>query len=130
MKNTIITIPILLWFCILTSCSQNKNCKDFKTGKFKLIENKSNTEYLIDRSDAIQTETNLKTLQLAKFKITWESDCKYTLTIIEARQEVMDFYKNKSLNMEIIEIYDDGYKFSAKLDGFDLVKYQILKRIE
>lgn len=130
MRNIMLMTFIFQWLNISTSFSQNNNCKSFRTGKFKLVDDKINKEYLIIRNDSIQIETELKTGQVTKFKINWESDCKYTLTFIEARQEIIDFYKNKKLNIEIVEIYDNGYKFSAKLDGFDLVKYQIIKRTE
>lgn len=128
MRNTFLTTFIFLWGFILTSSSQTNDCRSYRTGKFKLVDDKNNKEYLIIRNDSIQTETNLKTSEVSTFKIVWESNCKYILTIIEARQEIMDFYKNKKLYIEIIETYDDGYKFSIKLDGFDQILYHIIKR--
>ncbi len=130
MRKTILTTFIFLWGFILTSSSQSNDCSSFRTGKFKLVDDKNNKEYLIIRNDTIQTETDLKTLEVSTFKIVWESNCKYVLTIIEARQEIMDFYKNKKLYIDIIEIYDDGYKFSIKLDGFDQIRYHYIKRAE
>lgn len=95
-----------------------------------LIDNQKSLEYTIERNDSIQTETNLKTGQISKYKIDWESECKFSLTIIEGRQELLDFYKNKKLHIEIVEIYNEGYKFSAKLDGFDQIKYQTVRKTE
>ena len=114
----------------MTSCSQTKSCKSYRTGKFILKDNQKSLEYTIERNDSIQTETNLKTGQISKYKIDWESECKFSLTIIEGRQELLDFYKNKKLHIEIVEIYNDGYKFSAKLDGFDQIKYQTVRKTE
>ena len=95
-----------------------------------LIDNQKSLEYTIERNDSIQTETNLKTGQISKYKIDWDSECKFSLTIIEGRQELLDFYKNKKLHIEIVEIYTDGYKFSAKLDGFDQIKHQTVRKTE
>jgi hypothetical protein len=131
MRNTILTILIILGASIsMTSCSQTKNCKTYRTGKFILIDTQKSLEYTIERNDSIQTETNLKTGQISKYKIDWESECKFSLTIIEGRQELLDFYKNKKLYIEIVEIYTDGYKFSAKLDGFDQIKCQTVRKTE
>ncbi len=131
MRKIISAILLILGiFILMASCSPAKSCKSFKTGKFTLIDNQKNLEYTIERNDSIQTETNVKTGQVTKFKIDWESDCKYSLTMIYGRQEIMDYYKNRKLRIEIVEIYDDGYKFSTKLDGFDQTKYLTIRKIE
>ena len=51
----------LLLLTVLTSCyNQERNCKDFKTGKFTSeteIEGKKYTRVLFERNDSIQIET-------------------------------------------------------------------------
>jgi len=108
MRKTISTILITIGiFISVTSCSQTKSCETYRTGKFVLLDSQKSLEYTIERKDSIQTETNLKTGQISKYKIDWESDCKFSLTIIEGRQELLEFYKNKKLHIEIVEIYND-----------------------
>ena len=62
--------------------------------------------------------------------MTWVNDCEYELRIEEGRKEIMDFYKEKVLKIKIIETFDDGYKFSGSVEGFDYEYYQTLTRIQ
>ena len=130
MTNKIVRILIVLMISGLNSYSQDSHCREYKTGKFQLIDKEQNLEFVIERNDTIQVERNIKTEEIAKFKIMWLNDCKYELTIIEGKKEFMDFYADKILIIEMIEIYDNGYKFSSKMKGFDYVGYQIVTKIK
>ncbi len=130
MKTTILFFFVLSFCSFSISCIQSPNCSTFRTGKFKLVDKTNNLDYLIERNDTMQKETNLISGKVSIYKINWETDCKYSLTITEGEPQLMELYKNKKLHIEMIEFYEDGYKFSAKLDGFDIVKYQIIKKIK
>jgi hypothetical protein len=130
MKTTILFFFVLSFCSFSISCIQSPNCSTFRTGKFKLVDKTNNLDYLIERNDTMQKETNLISGKVSVYKINWETDCKYSLTITEGEPQLMELYKNKKLHIEMIEFYEDGYKFSAKLDGFDIVKYQIIKKIK
>jgi len=105
-------------------------CKDFKTGKFALTDNKINGNYIIERNDSIQTETDLNKNATSKFKVIWVNDCEYQLHIIEGPTEIMDFYRGKTLTIRILETYKDSYKFEGQLEGLDRKSTQIVKRIK
>ncbi|AFM04133.1 hypothetical protein Fleli_1733 [Bernardetia litoralis DSM 6794] len=126
-KNTLI-ILILSWFLIPMAFSQNNDCQSFRIGRFSLSDTTYNKEYLIVRNDSLQIETDLETGYVSTYKLIWESDCKYVLTVIDGQKDVMEFYKDRKLSIEIIELYADSYKFSAQVEGLDMVFYQIVKR--
>jgi hypothetical protein len=123
-----IVLSIIACLFCFSSFSQNATCKDYKTGRFILHDKETKMKFSIERNDSIQTETDLKTGEVAKFRVYWESECKYSLKILECRQDLMDFFKDKALHVEIIEIYKDGYKFSAKADGIDMILYQTVRK--
>ncbi|WP_291721303.1 hypothetical protein [Bernardetia sp.] len=112
------------------SCPKQTTCQSFKVGKFKLSDKKYNKEYLIIRNDSLQIETDLETGKVSKYKVDWESDCKYVLTVLEGDKKVMDFYKDRKLSVEIVELYKNGYKFLAEVEGINVKFYQVLTRIE
>lgn len=128
MKTTLYILTIIACLISLSSFSQNATCKDYKTGRFILHDKETQMHFSIERNDSIQTETNLRSGEVAKFRVGWESDCKYNLQLIEGSQELMDFVKDTILRVEIIEVFEDGYKFSARLDGTDFIMYQIVRR--
>ena len=84
MPSMRIYLQILL-FIILTFCGCNTNdenkstCQTFRTGIFSHHDYEYNETYQIDRSDSLQTETNLKTKTTQISKIVWQSDCEYLL---------------------------------------------------
>ena len=70
-----------LLFCIATATScfkqQEKNCTDFKTGKFKVefdVKGQTHTT-ILERNDSIQTETYKGKTDTAS--VRWVSDCEY-----------------------------------------------------
>lgn len=103
------------------------DCKAFKTGIFRLVD--KDQEYLIERSDSIQIEKDLKKNTISKFKVTWVTDCEYELDILEGREEVMNFFKGKTLSIQILETSDIGYKYEAKLKGTDMKLIHSVERV-
>ena len=130
MRKFALLLLVLSTTLFSVSCPKKTTCQSFRVGKFKLSDKKYNKEYLIVRNDSIQIETDVETGKVSKYKVEWESDCKYVLTVLEGEKKVMDFYKNRKLSVEMVELYNNGYKFSAKVEGLDVMFYQVLTRIE
>ncbi len=105
------------------------DCSNFKTGKFKIVDVSINDSFIIDRTDSLQIETDLKSGEISTFRVHWLDDCNYTLTIVKGPPSVMQFYFLKTLRIQIIETFTDGYKFKASLDGMNVSYYQTMKRI-
>ena len=104
------------------------DCKAFKTGKFKLID--TDQEYIIVRNDTIQIEEDLKKKTISKFKVTWVSECEYDLDILEGREEALNFFKGKTLSIKILETFDKGYKYEAKLKGTEIKLIHSVERVD
>ncbi|GEN69913.1 hypothetical protein [Chryseobacterium rhizosphaerae] len=68
-------------------------CRDFKNGKFTLINKKTNKKYLIQKSQDLQKEevfdlsTNKKIRKDRYYKILWKSDCQFILTLDLAKSQ-------------------------------------------
>ncbi|MFP8894491.1 hypothetical protein [Chryseobacterium sp. EZn1] len=69
------------------------SCRDFKNGKFVLINKKTNKRYLIEKSKDLQKEevfdlsTNKKMQKDRYYKILWKSDCQYILLLDLAKSQ-------------------------------------------
>ena len=74
------SICSLLLLTLLTSCyNQERNCTDFKTGKFTSeteIEGKKYTS-TFERNDSIQIESYEG--KIDTFKVRWTNDCEYII---------------------------------------------------
>ncbi|WP_426480165.1 hypothetical protein [Chryseobacterium sp. R2ACT005] len=69
------------------------SCRDFKNGKFILINKKTNKKYLIEKSKDFQKEevfdlsTNLKIQKDRYYKILWKNDCQFVLLLDLAKSQ-------------------------------------------
>jgi len=114
---------------IISGTAQKTDCKSFKIGKFELNDKENNVIFYIERNDSIQTETNSINQDTLKFRITWINDCEYKLQLLSGTQQMKEFYAKRNLNIKIIETYKDSCKFSARLDGFNELRYQTIKKL-
>lgn len=73
--------------------SRELSCRDFKNGKFVLINKKTNKRYLIEKSKDLQKEevfdlsTNKKIQKDRYYKILWKSDCQFILLLDLAKSQ-------------------------------------------
>ena len=111
LQNTIYRLLILL---SLTSCyNQERNCTDFKTGKFTSeteIEGKKYTS-TFERNDSIQIESYEG--KIDTFKVRWTNDCEYIIqnTNPKNREE------KKPVQMKILTTSSDSYTFEYSFVG-------------
>ena len=108
------SIYSLLLLTLLTSCyNQERNCKDFKTGKFTSeteIEGKKYTS-TFERNDSIQIESYEG--KIDTFKVRWTNDCEYIIqnTNPKNREE------KKPVQMKILTTDSDSYTFEYSFVG-------------
>ena len=108
------SICSLLLLTLLTSCyNQERNCTDFKTGKFTSeteIEGKKYTS-TFERNDSIQIESYEG--KIDTFKVRWTNDCEYIIqnTNPKNREE------KKPVQMKILTTSSDSYTFEYSFVG-------------
>lgn len=108
------SICSLLLLTLLTSCyNQERNCTDFKTGKFTSeteIEGKKYTS-TFERKDSIQIESYEG--KIDTFKVRWTNDCEYIIqnTNPKNREE------KKPVQMKILTTDSDSYTFEYSFVG-------------
>ena len=113
-----------------SSAHEDLKCKQFKTGKFTIVEQETDVQYIIERNDSLQTERDLSSGSTSTYRVTWLNDCEYQLNIIEGDDDLMNFYSSRTLTIRVLEIYENGYKFEGQLEGFDYRPTQIVRWIE
>ena len=108
------SICSLLLLTLLNSCyNQERNCTDFKTGKFTSeteIEGKKYTS-TFERNDSIQIESYEG--KIDTFKVRWTNDCEYIIqnTNPKNREE------KKPVQMKILTTSSDSYTFEYSFVG-------------
>jgi hypothetical protein len=107
---------LLYSFIMLTSCyNQERNCKDFKTGKFEFVQEidgvkKTST---FERTENIQIETFEGKTDTAS--IRWVSDCEYILQKINPK----NMLEKKAIGMKILTTSENSYTFEFGIVGTD-----------
>lgn len=118
---------IFLFFVIITitnSYCQNKQCSDFRTGKFEYT-NPSYSEWKVIRTDSTQTEINSNTKIELKATIIWKSDCEYVLTYEKITNSDLKDLIGKKVFVEIFEIENKKFKYHSKLDDMEITTEMI-----
>ena len=111
MKKIVLYIPALL---LLVSCyNQERNCTDFKTGKFKFeheIDGEKKVTYF-ERNEEIEIETYEGKTDTAS--IRWINDCEYILEKIHPK----NMQEQKAVHMKILTTKGDSYTFEFSIVG-------------
>ncbi|WP_426064831.1 DNA topoisomerase IV [Flavobacterium sp. DSP2-3-1] len=112
MKKITFLLPLLL---LLSCYDAERNCKDFKTGKFKF-------EYEVDgiqkttvfeRNDSIEIETFEGKIDTAS--IRWVNDCEYVLLKLHPK----NMAEEKAIGMKILTTTKNSYIFEFGMVGSD-----------
>lgn len=89
--NRIVFFGVLLF--ILTSCSKQLNCENFKTGNFIVPTDTEGVEpYRIIRKGEEQIEIDNEGIKRYS-KIKWLNDCNYLISFDETKMDLNDFQK-------------------------------------
>lgn len=112
MKKITLLFPVLL----LMSCyNAERNCKDFKTGKFKFeyeIDGVKKTT-LFERNDSIEIETFEGKTDTST--IRWVNDCEYVLQKKHPKNKA----EEKAIDMKILTTTKNSYTFEFGMVGVD-----------
>lgn len=100
---------LLLCAAISTSCfkRQEKNCTDFKTGKFKVefdVKGQIHTT-MLERNDSIQMETYQGKTDTAS--VRWVSDCEYVVKNLNPKTMA----EQKAYAIRILSTSKNSYTF-------------------
>jgi len=125
-----ISITIFTLIFLTTEQSVTPECDKFKTGIFLLEDTITNKLYRIERTDSLQIENTIGSNDTTKFRITWINECQYELRIVEGKVGIMDFYRDRILRLEIIETYENGYKFRASFNDLGIEYIQTVRRFK
>ena len=110
MKKLLILPAILL----LVSCyQQERNCTDFKTGKFKfeqVIDGKTETT-IFERTEDLEIDTYEGKSDTAS--IRWINDCEYIVQKIHPK----NMQEKKAVHMKILTTKGDSYTFEYSFVG-------------
>ncbi|MEO8235501.1 MAG: DNA topoisomerase IV [Flavobacterium sp.] len=107
----IFILPLLL---LLVSCyNQERNCKDFKTGKFTFTQviNKVEKTSTFERTENLQIETFEGKTDTAT--VRWVNDCECILQKLHPK----NIQEKKSISMRIMTTHEKNYTFEYSYVG-------------
>lgn len=107
-------IILFLGTFLLVSCyQQERNCTDFRTGKFKF-------EHEIDGEKKVTFFERKDSLEIENFEgkidssyVRWINDCEYVLNKINPKNR----HEQKGVHMKILTTSDNSYTFEFNLVG-------------
>lgn len=120
-------VIMLFLFLTFNSFVQEKDCADFKNGKFTY----SDPEYadlITERNDSLQIDSYLNMGWKLTSRINWLTDCKYEIEYIKVNDPKMESLIGIKYVIEIIEINGDKILCKTESDGIVVEKEMI--RIE
>ena len=120
MKRTYFFITLIIIGSFF-SCRDKLTCKNFRSGKFIYNTKIDNVQFMIDRSDSIQIETDLKTGLITKTKIKWISDCEFEMHYVSSQDTTLEKFSpmlgDIPIMVRILKIGDDHYIFEQEIEG-------------
>jgi hypothetical protein len=118
---------MLLLTILLVSCNNHeRNCKDFRTGKFEfkqVIDGKTNTSTFI-RTEKLQIETYNGKTDTAS--VRWVNDCEFILQKIHPK----NMKEQKAISMKILFTEKNSYTFEYAFVGTNNKQRGIVTKLE
>ena len=110
MKKIILILPLL---SLLSCYNVERNCKDFKTGKFKFDYKVNGVKKttVFERNDSIEIETFEGKTDTSS--IRWVSDCEYILEKVHPK----NMEEKNAINMKILTTSKNSYTFEFGIVG-------------
>jgi hypothetical protein len=109
----IVLLPLLLLF--ISCYNVERNCKDFKTGKFKFefeVDGVKKTT-IFERNDSIEIETFEGKTDTST--VRWVNDCEYVLQ----KKHPKNRAEEKAIGMKILTTDKNSYTFEFGMVGSD-----------
>jgi hypothetical protein len=120
-------ITIIPLFLILISCyNQERNCKDFKTGKFRFDYevNGIKKTTIFERNESIEIETFDGKTDTSS--VRWVNDCEYVLEKLHPKT----LQEKKAIGMRILTTSKKTYTFEFGIVGSDKKQKGTVTKIE
>lgn len=112
---------------LLTACyNQERNCTDFKTGKFK-FDTEINGEKMttvFERNDSIEIETFKGKTDTAS--VRWVNDCEYILQ----KKNPKNMAEQKAISMRILTTSKNSYTFEYGVVGSDIKQQGTVTKLD
>lgn len=128
MKKILFALLILLSFSQISG-AQEKNCKKYQNGVFKLVDTENNVTYLIERNGKKQFEQIVGKDLKIEFEVKWINDCTYTLHPTKESIEILkdDFVLFVEIteikeNSLVLRMYADKYPNEIMTNEVQIVK--------
>ncbi|RAJ13256.1 hypothetical protein [Olleya aquimaris] len=96
-------LPIIIFLLALTGKAQDKECLNFKVGKFKYT-NPDYSDLITIRKDTLQIDYYPNFGWELTSKINWLNDCKYEMIYIAVNDSKLDLLIGTKFVIEIMEI--------------------------
>jgi hypothetical protein len=112
MKKILLLLPLV---SLLSCYDAERNCKDFKTGKFKFEYEVEGVKKMtiFERNDSIEIETFEGKTDTAS--IRWVNDCEYVLLKLHPK----NMAEEKAIGMKILTTTKNSYTFEFGMVGSD-----------
>lgn len=93
-----------LLFTFSFARAQQVNCFPFKEGKFRIDDKRAGGVIIAERKGGYQTESMEVLKAIVRFKINWQNDCSYTLTLdrIIRNENNVPFPEDMKITVRII----------------------------
>ncbi len=128
MKRTLLLIFSLLFFTQLSA--QEHDCDYFKTGQFRVSDEASGYEGMIERDDNYQTEYTKGSGHISKYKITWIDDCNYELLLEESNNPATKGYEEIPFLVSILEVNGLDVTIEIQIPGNDNLYQFVMTKVE
>ena len=119
-------ILFFLSLLFLTSCYDvERNCKDFKTGKFQFdyVLNGVKKTTVFERTETLQIETYEGKTDTAT--VRWVNDCEFVLHKLHPK----NIQEKKAISMKIVSTTKNSYTFEFGIVGSDEKQKGIVKKL-
>ena len=124
---------ILVFFITLSITSvlaQEHDCEYFKTGQFRVADEKSGYEGMIERDENFQTEYTKGSNHISKYKITWIDDCNYELLLVESNNPATKGYEDMPFLISIVDVNGLDITIEIQIPGTDDIYPFVMSKIE
>jgi len=122
-SNKIIAAAIMLLCMIGVSCNSSpgsEDCRQYKTGKFKIRNDENGTVTLLRRTMARQIEVKEGETDTLIMAVRWINDCEYELNYLTGIPDSMvDFARSHPIKVQILKTGKDYYTYNSSFKGLD-----------
>jgi len=129
MRKCILLLAVCQLLLSSLSFSQSiRECKDVKTGVFKIVDESSGTT-ILKRTSKFQTEINEQMRIELVLEINWLDECTYELKLIKVIKGDPAILDNPAkLVTHITKVTKEGYQVESKMEGSDVViKFDVVR---